>query len=158
MASRRPVCFCPRASCRWPRQAGRRARRRTCPRYDVTARDLQRRHDQWFKGKSLDTTLPFGPWIVDREEIGDPTTLELTMSINGQERQRARVAQMIFTIPFIISNLSAGLTLEPGDVIATGTPSGVGFAMDPPQYLQGGDEMVARIDRIGELCNRVVEV
>jgi 2-keto-4-pentenoate hydratase/2-oxohepta-3-ene-1,7-dioic acid hydratase in catechol pathway len=125
---------------------------------DVTARDLQRRHDQWFKGKSLDTTLPFGPWIVDRGEIGDPTTLELTMSINGQERQRARVAQMIFNIPFIVSNLSAGLTLEPGDVIATGTPSGVGFAMDPPRYLKGGDEMVARIDRIGELRNRVVEV
>jgi 2-keto-4-pentenoate hydratase/2-oxohepta-3-ene-1,7-dioic acid hydratase in catechol pathway len=125
---------------------------------DVTARDLQRRHDQWFKGKSLDTTLPFGPWIVDRDEIGDPTTLELTMTINGQERQRARVAQMIFDIPFIVSNLSAGLTLEPGDIIATGTPSGVGFAMDPPQYLRGGDVMVARIDRIGELSNRVVEV
>ena len=125
---------------------------------DVTARDLQRRHDQWFKGKSLDTTLPFGPWIVDRDEIGDPTTLELTMTINGEERQRARVSQMIFEIPFIVSNLSAGLTLEPGDVIATGTPSGVGFAMNPPQYLKGGDEMVARVDRIGELRNRVVQV
>ena len=125
---------------------------------DVTARDLQRRHDQWFKGKSLDTYLPLGPWIVDSEEIGDPTSLELTMSINGQERQRARVAQMIFDIPFIIESLSAGMTLEPGDVIATGTPSGVGFAMDPPQYLHGGDEMIARIDRIGELRNRVVEV
>jgi 2-keto-4-pentenoate hydratase/2-oxohepta-3-ene-1,7-dioic acid hydratase in catechol pathway len=125
---------------------------------DVTARDLQRRHEQWFKGKSLDSTLPLGPCIVEREEIGDPTTLELSMSINGQQRQRARVAQMIFNIPFIVSNLSAGLTLEPGDVIATGTPSGVGFAMDPPHYLKGGDEMVARIDRIGELRNRVVEV
>ena len=125
---------------------------------DVTARDLQRRHDQWFKGKSLDTTLPLGPWIVDREEIGDPSTLELTMSINGELRQRAHVSQMIFDLPFLISNLSAGLTLEPGDVIATGTPAGVGFAMDPPQYLKGGDEMVARIDRIGELRNRVVEV
>jgi 2-keto-4-pentenoate hydratase/2-oxohepta-3-ene-1,7-dioic acid hydratase in catechol pathway len=125
---------------------------------DVTARDLQRRHDQWFKGKSLDTTLPLGPWIVDREEIGDPKTLELTMTINGEQRQRAQVSQMIFDIPFIVSNLSAGLTLEPGDVIATGTPSGVGFAMNPPHYLQGGDEMVARIDRIGELRNRVVQV
>ena len=125
---------------------------------DVTARDLQKRHDQWFKGKSLDTTLPLGPWIVDREEIGDPGSLELTMFINGQERQRARVSQMIFDIPLMISNLSAGLTLEPGDVIATGTPSGVGFAMNPPQYLKGGDEMVARIDRIGELRNRIVEV
>jgi 2-keto-4-pentenoate hydratase/2-oxohepta-3-ene-1,7-dioic acid hydratase in catechol pathway len=125
---------------------------------DVTARDLQRRHDQWFKGKSLDTTLPFGPWIVDAQEIGDPATLELTMSVNGEERQRARVAQMIFDIPTLIAQLSAGLTLEPGDVIATGTPSGVGFAMQPPQYLKGGDVMVARIDRIGELRNRVVTV
>ena len=66
---------------------------------DVTARDLQKRHDQWFKGKSLDTTLPLGPWIVDREEIGDPGTLELTMHVNGEERQRARVSQMIFSIP-----------------------------------------------------------
>jgi 2-keto-4-pentenoate hydratase/2-oxohepta-3-ene-1,7-dioic acid hydratase in catechol pathway len=125
---------------------------------DVTARDLQKRHDQWFKGKSLDTTLPFGPWIIDREEIGDPATLELSMAINGEDRQRARVSQMIFDIPTIITSLSAGLTLEPGDVIATGTPSGVGFAMNPPHYLKGGDVMVARIDRIGELRNRVVAV
>jgi 2-keto-4-pentenoate hydratase/2-oxohepta-3-ene-1,7-dioic acid hydratase in catechol pathway len=125
---------------------------------DVTARDLQRRHDQWFKGKSLDTTLPLGPWIVDAQEIGDPATLELTMSVNGEERQRARVAQMIFDIPTLLAQLSAGLTLEPGDVIATGTPSGVGFAMQPPQYLKDGDLMVARIDRIGELRNRVVTV
>jgi 2-keto-4-pentenoate hydratase/2-oxohepta-3-ene-1,7-dioic acid hydratase in catechol pathway len=125
---------------------------------DVTARDLQRRHEQWFKGKSLDTTLPLGPWIVDREELGDPTSLELSLTVNGQERQRARVEQMIFDIPYIIESLSAGLTLEPGDVIATGTPAGVGFAMTPPQYLRGGDQMVARIDRIGELRNRVVEV
>jgi len=125
---------------------------------DVTARDLQRRHDQWFKGKSLDTTLPLGPWIVDREEIGDPSTLELSLTVNGQERQRAHVSQMIFDIPTLIASLSAGLTLEPGDVIATGTPSGVGFAMQPPQYLKGGDVMVARIDRIGELRNRIVTV
>jgi 2-keto-4-pentenoate hydratase/2-oxohepta-3-ene-1,7-dioic acid hydratase in catechol pathway len=122
---------------------------------DVTARDLQRRHDQWFKGKSLDTTLPLGPWIVDVPEIGDPASLELSLAVNGQERQRARVAQMIFDIPTIIASLSAGLTLVPGDVIATGTPSGVGYAMNPPQYLADGDEMMARIDRIGELRNRV---
>jgi 2-keto-4-pentenoate hydratase/2-oxohepta-3-ene-1,7-dioic acid hydratase in catechol pathway len=123
---------------------------------DVTARDLQRRHEQWFKGKSLDTTLPLGPWIVDRHEIGDPTSLELSLTVNGQERQRARVALMIFDIPHIIASLSAGLTLDPGDIIATGTPAGVGFAMTPPQYLRDGDEIVARIDRIGELRNRVV--
>jgi 2-keto-4-pentenoate hydratase/2-oxohepta-3-ene-1,7-dioic acid hydratase in catechol pathway len=125
---------------------------------DVTARDLQRRHEQWFKGKSLDTTLPLGPCIVTRDEIGDPRTLELSMSVNGQERQRARVEQMIFNIPTIIAQLSAGLTLEPGDIIATGTPSGVGFAMNPPHFLHDGDEMLARIDRIGELRNRIVEV
>jgi len=125
---------------------------------DVTARDLQRRHEQWFKGKSLDTTLPFGPCIVTSDEIGDPKLLELSLSVNGQERQRARVEQMIFDIPSIIASLSAGLTLLPGDIIATGTPSGVGFAMTPPQFLHDGDEMLARIDHIGELRNRVVEV
>ena len=125
---------------------------------DVTARDLQRRHDQWFKGKSLDTTLPLGPCIVSSDEIGDPKMLELSLTVNGQERQRARVEQMIFDIPTIVATLSAGLTLLPGDIIATGTPSGVGFAMTPPQYLHDGDEMLARIDRIGELRNRVVEV
>lgn len=125
---------------------------------DVTARDLQRRHDQWFKGKSLDTTLPLGPVIVTRDAIGDPQTLELSLSVNGQERQRSRVAQMIFDIPAIIASLSAGLTLVPGDIIATGTPSGVGFAMTPPQFLHDGDEMLAVIDRIGELRNRIAEV
>ena len=118
---------------------------------DVTARDLQRRHEQWFKGKSLDTSLPLGPWIVDAEEVGDPTTLELSLTVNGQERQRAKASMMIFDIPTIIASLSAGMTLEPGDIIATGTPSGVGYAMDPPRGLKDGDVVVARIDRIGEL-------
>jgi len=122
---------------------------------DVTARDLQRRHDQWFKGKSLDTTLPLGPWLIDAEEIGDPTTLELSLTVNGQERQRASASQMIFDIPAIIASLSAGLTLEAGDIIATGTPSGVGFAMDPPQGLKDGDVVIARIDRIGELVSPI---
>ena len=125
---------------------------------DVTARDVQRRHDQWFKGKSLDTTFPFGPWIIDREAIGDPTTLELLMTVNGEERQRASVAQMIFDIPTIIASLSAGLTLEAGDIIATGTPSGVGYAMKPPRWLRGGDMVIASINRIGELTNRIVEI
>jgi 2-keto-4-pentenoate hydratase/2-oxohepta-3-ene-1,7-dioic acid hydratase in catechol pathway len=123
---------------------------------DFTARDLQRRHDQWFKGKSLDTTLPLGPWIIDPEEIGDVTTLEVSLSVNGEERQRASVAQMIFDIPTVIAALSAGLTLEAGDVIATGTPAGVGFAMQPPRYLAPGDVVVTRIDRIGTLTNRIV--
>jgi len=124
---------------------------------DFTARDLQRRHQQWFKGKSLDTSFPFGPCIVDCEEIGDPSSLELSLTVNGEERQRARVNQMIFDIPTLITLLSAGLTLEAGDVISTGTPAGVGFAMDPPRYLQGGDIVVSTIDRIGSLRNRIVE-
>ncbi len=110
---------------------------------DVTARDLQRRHDQWFKGKSLDTTCPLGPFIVTASEIGDYRTLELSLSVNGEERQRATADMMIFDIPTIIEFLSAGLTLEPGDIIATGTPSGVGYAMDPPVGLKDGD-VVAR--------------
>jgi 2-keto-4-pentenoate hydratase/2-oxohepta-3-ene-1,7-dioic acid hydratase in catechol pathway len=124
---------------------------------DVTARDVQRRHEQWFKGKSLDGTFPFGPWIIDAEEIADPTTLELVMRVNGEERQRAHVSQMIFNIPTIIASLSAGLTLEAGDIIATGTPSGVGYAMKPPQSLRAGDTLTTAISRIGELTNRVVE-
>jgi 2-keto-4-pentenoate hydratase/2-oxohepta-3-ene-1,7-dioic acid hydratase in catechol pathway len=123
---------------------------------DYSARDLQRRHDQWFKGKSLDTTCPIGPWLIDREAIGDVSTLELTLTVNGEERQRDKVSSMIFDIPTIIASLSAGLTLEPGDIISTGTPSGVGFAMKPPQALKAGDLVVARIDRIGELRNRIV--
>lgn len=123
---------------------------------DVTARDLQRAHDQWFKGKSLDTTLPMGTWIIDRDSLGDIGTLELSLAVNGAPRQRALASQMIFDIPTIIASLSAGLTLEAGDIIATGTPAGVGFAMQPPCYLRPGDVMEARIDRIGTLRNRIV--
>ncbi|HEX4096223.1 MAG TPA: fumarylacetoacetate hydrolase family protein, partial [Caulobacteraceae bacterium] len=122
---------------------------------DITARDLQRRHDQWFKGKSLDNSLPLGPWIVDAGEIGDPTTLELSLTVNGEERQRATTSMMIFDIPAIIASLSGGMTLEAGDVIATGTPSGVGYAMTPPQGLKDGDVVVAKIDRIGELTSPI---
>ncbi|MGH8253964.1 MAG: fumarylacetoacetate hydrolase family protein [Steroidobacteraceae bacterium] len=125
---------------------------------DFTARDLQKRHVQWFKGKSLDGSCPLGPCIVDRAEIGEVSTLELSLSVNGEERQRSTVAQMIFDVPTIIASLSAGLTLEPADVILTGTPSGVGFAMDPPRGLKGGDLVVSRIDRIGELRNTIVDV
>jgi 2-keto-4-pentenoate hydratase/2-oxohepta-3-ene-1,7-dioic acid hydratase in catechol pathway len=125
---------------------------------DFTARDLQRRHEQWFKGKSLDTTCPIGPCIVDRDSIADPKTLELRLSVNGEERQRATVAQMIFDLPTIIASLSAGLTLEAGDIIATGTPAGVGFAMTPARALADGDLVAAAIEGIGELRNRIVAV
>jgi 2-keto-4-pentenoate hydratase/2-oxohepta-3-ene-1,7-dioic acid hydratase in catechol pathway len=122
---------------------------------DVTARDLQRRHDQWFKGKGLDRSCPMGPCIVTRDEIGDYTTLELSLTVNGEERQHARASQMIFDIPRLIQALSAGMTLEPGDVISTGTPAGVGFAMNPPRFLQPGDEVVCKISRIGTLATRI---
>jgi 2-keto-4-pentenoate hydratase/2-oxohepta-3-ene-1,7-dioic acid hydratase in catechol pathway len=123
---------------------------------DITARDLQRRHDQWFKGKGLDTSCPTGPWIVHKSLIPDPTVLRLTSLVNGEKRQEATVSQMIFDIPAIIQSLSAGLTLEAGDIIATGTPSGVGYAMDPPQYLKPGDIVECTIDGIGSLRNRIV--
>ncbi|MGH7073245.1 MAG: fumarylacetoacetate hydrolase family protein [Stellaceae bacterium] len=123
---------------------------------DVTARDLQRRHDQWFKGKGLDRSCSMGPMIVTRDEIPDPKGLQLTLTVNGEERQNATVDMMIFDIPTIIESLSAGLTLEPGDVIASGTPSGVGFAMTPQQFLKPGDVTVCKISRIGELTTRFV--
>ncbi len=118
---------------------------------DITGRDLQRRHDQWFKGKGLDRSCPMGPCLVTLDEAGDLSALELTCHVNGEERQRGTVSQMIFDIPEIIAQLSRGLTLEPGDIIATGTPSGVGYAMDPPQLLKAGDEVVSEIKGIGRL-------
>ncbi|MBN9411207.1 MAG: fumarylacetoacetate hydrolase family protein [Burkholderiales bacterium] len=122
---------------------------------DITARDLQRRHDQWFKGKGLDTSCPMGPWIVTADEIADPHALTISLSVNGERRQHATTGDMIFRIEPIIESLSAGLTLEPGDVIATGTPSGVGYAMDPRRYLAHGDVIECRIEGIGTLTNTV---
>lgn len=122
---------------------------------DITARDLQRRHDQWFKGKGLDRSAPMGPWIVHRDAIADVEALELTLAVDGEERQRGRVSDMIFPIPAIIATLSAGLTLEAGDIIATGTPSGVGYAMDPPRYLEAGNVVACAISGIGELVTPI---
>jgi 2-keto-4-pentenoate hydratase/2-oxohepta-3-ene-1,7-dioic acid hydratase in catechol pathway len=122
---------------------------------DVTARDLQREHGQWFKGKSLDDACPLGPWIVTPEEIGDPHTLEIRFRRNGVEKQHSTTAQMIFRIPRLIAELSKGMTLLPGDVIATGTPEGVGFARTPPEFLADGDVMEVEIERIGILRNTV---
>jgi 2-keto-4-pentenoate hydratase/2-oxohepta-3-ene-1,7-dioic acid hydratase in catechol pathway len=122
---------------------------------DITARDLQRRHDQWFKGKALDTSCPMGPWIVTADEIADPHALAIALDVNGEPRQHASTGDMIFRIPQIIESLSAGLTLEPGDVIATGTPSGVGYAMNPRRFLAGGDVIECRIEGIGRLTNTV---
>lgn len=122
---------------------------------DVTARDLQRRHDQWFKGKSLDGSCPMGPWVVHKSALADPHALPIRLWVNGELRQNSNTAQMIFKVPNIIADLSAGLTLEAGDVIATGTPSGVGYAMKPPRALQDGDVVVIEIEGIGRLENVV---
>jgi len=122
---------------------------------DVTARDLQRRHGQWFKGKSLDETCPIGPWIVTAEEIGDPQSLDLSLSVNGTRKQHSNTSKMIFPVARLIAELSRGLTLLPGDVIATGTPEGVGFARTPPEFLRDGDLLEVDIEKIGRLTNVV---
>jgi len=122
---------------------------------DVTARDLQRAHQQWFKGKSLDETCPIGPWIVSADEVGDPGTLDISMRIDGVVKQNSNTSQLIFNVPRIIASLSTGLTLEPGDVIATGTPDGVGFARTPPEFLYDGAKMEVEIARIGTLQNTI---
>ncbi len=122
---------------------------------DVTARDVQKQHQQWFKGKSLDETCPVGPWIVTPDEVGDPQRLDIALRINGETKQSSNTDQMIFSIGQIIASLSRGLTLEPGDVIATGTPDGVGFARTPPEFLKDGDRMEVEIAQIGALENLV---
>ena len=106
---------------------------------DVTARDLQRDHKQWLLGKSLDTHCPMGPYAVTADEITDVTALEIETTVNGERRQRATIKDLIFDIPRLIATLSAGITLLPGDLIATGTPAGVGIGFDPPRFLTSGD-------------------
>lgn len=123
---------------------------------DITARDLQAAHGQWFKGKSLDGTCPVGPWIVTADELPDAQQLELICRVNGVIKQRANTREMIFDIVAILVDLSRGLTLEPGDLISTGTPAGVGMARIPPEYLQPGDVVEVEIERIGVLRNVIV--
>ena len=123
---------------------------------DVSARDVQRRHGQWFKGKGLDTFGPIGPWIVTKDEVGDGNKLTVQTRVNDQTRQSSNTNDMIFDIATIISVLSEGFTLCPGDLIATGTPEGVGFAMDPSGVLKVGDVVECEVENIGVLRNRVV--
>jgi len=125
---------------------------------DITARDLQASHKQWFKGKSLDTFCPMGPVIVPRQDMPLPFDLGIRCSVNGSLRQESTTSHMIFDIPTIIHDLSQGLTLMPGDIILTGTPAGVGFAMKPPRFLQNFDSVLTQIDGIGELLNVVMEL
>jgi 2-keto-4-pentenoate hydratase/2-oxohepta-3-ene-1,7-dioic acid hydratase in catechol pathway len=125
---------------------------------DVTARDLQAQHKQYFKGKSIDGYCPMGPWIVTADEVPDPQQLAIRLRVNGITKQEASTSMMIFSIRQTIVVLSKGMTLEPGDIIATGTPSGVGFARNPPEFLQAGDVMETEIEGIGMLRNTVVSV
>ena len=122
---------------------------------DVTARDLQQRHQQWYKGKGLDGFCPLGPYIVTADEVPDPHALEISCTVNGVEKQHANTRQLIFKIPRLIAEWSAGMTLYPGDILLTGTPSGVGVGRKPPEFLKPGDEVEVRIEGIGVLRNRV---
>lgn len=122
---------------------------------DVTARDLQVSHGQWFKGKSLDSSCPMGPWIVTRDEFGDPSGHRISLRVNGEIRQNSNTSDMLFDCAAIVASLSEGLTLEPGDIIATGTPSGVALGMSPQVWLKPGDRLEAEVEGIGILHNTV---
>src|SRR6266550_2342891 len=120
---------------------------------DVTARDRQRNHKQWFLGKGLDTFCPMGPWITTADEL-DAADLAVKCWVNGELRQDANTSDLIFDIPTLVATISAGLTLQPGDLIATGTPAGVGIGFNPPRFLKAGDEVSISIAGIGTLINR----
>ncbi len=126
---------------------------------DITARDIQHLPGvQWFLGKSMDGSCPLGPWIVTADELADPQRLRLSLSVNGVVKQDDTTANMIFDVATIIETLSRVLTLEPGDIILTGTPAGVGYGHVPQEFLQPGDLVESRIEGIGALRNRVVAV
>lgn len=121
---------------------------------DVTARDLQGKHKQWFLAKSLDTFCPMGPWLVTADEL-DPANLGVKCWVNDELRQNANTRDLIFDIPTLIATISAGITLQPGDVIATGTPAGVGIGFTPPKFLKRGDRVTIEIEGLGRLSNSV---
>ena len=125
---------------------------------DISARDLQSQHQQFFKGKSLDGSCPLGPWIVTADEIPDPVALTVRLRVNGEQRQEGSVSDLIFDVPTLIEYLSLGATLEAGTIICTGTPSGVGLGYTPPNYLKAGDVVEAEIDTIGALRTHIVAV
>ena len=122
---------------------------------DVSARDLQKNHFQFFKGKSLDGFCPIGPLVVTADEFGDPQSKRVTLRVNGVVKQDGHTRDMIFPLDVLIASLSHGLTLESGDIIACGTPDGVGFARTPPEFLQDGDVMETEIEGIGTMRNRI---
>ena len=120
---------------------------------DISARNLQTRHKQWYLGKSLDGFTPMGPCLVTADEIGDEQNLDISCNVNGELRQSSNTKYMIQTVCGAISELSQGMTLQAGTIIATGTPAGVGMGMQPPSFLKTGDEIVCRIEKIGALRN-----
>ncbi len=122
---------------------------------DVSARDLQFRDQQWMRGKSLDGFAPMGPAIVSPDEVGDPGSLGVRTEVNGELRQASNTSQLIFGVAELIEFCAEAMTLEPGDVIATGTPDGVGVFMDPPTFLKAGDTVTVSVERVGELTNPV---
>jgi 2-keto-4-pentenoate hydratase/2-oxohepta-3-ene-1,7-dioic acid hydratase in catechol pathway len=122
---------------------------------DVSARDFQMATTQWMMGKTFDTFAPMGPAIVSADEIADPHNLDISLTVNGETLQHSNTKHLIFRIPDLIEYLSSVFTLESGDVISTGTPSGVGFARKPPRFLQPGDDVIVRVEGLGELRNPV---
>lgn len=122
---------------------------------DVTSRELQRKHNQWVIGKGINTFCPMGPYIATANEVGDVTALVLETRINGEPRQKANVSDLIFDIPTLIETMSRTMTLLPGDIIATGTPEGVGIGFNPPKYLTAGDRMSVGITGLGTLNNTI---
>jgi 2-keto-4-pentenoate hydratase/2-oxohepta-3-ene-1,7-dioic acid hydratase in catechol pathway len=123
---------------------------------DVSARDLQMAEPRWIRGKALDTFLPIGPWITTADEIPDPQALDISCTVNGEVRQSSSTSQMVFGVAELIAFISEAITLEPGDIIATGTPPGVGVARQPPTFLAAGDEVAVHIEHIGSLTNTMV--
>lgn len=122
---------------------------------DISARNLQTRHKQWYIGKSLDGFTPMGPCIVTADEIGDAGDLNISCTVNGELRQNSNTRYMIQTVAGAISELSQGITLQSGTIIATGTPAGVGMGMKPPKFLKHGDVVVCEIEKIGKLGNTI---
>lgn len=122
---------------------------------DVSARNVQTRHKQWYFGKSLDGFLPMGPYLVTEDEFNRPPVLHISSKVNGELRQNASTDLLIFGISHVIAELSQGMTLKAGTIIAMGTPAGVGMGMDPPRFLQSGDEVICKIENIGTLTNYV---
>jgi 2-keto-4-pentenoate hydratase/2-oxohepta-3-ene-1,7-dioic acid hydratase in catechol pathway len=124
---------------------------------DVSGRDLQRREPQWTRAKGADTFCPFGPWVTTADEVPEPENLRLRSWVNGEPRQDSRTSDLLFGIDYLVNFISETCTLEPGDLILTGTPSGVGFAMDPPQFLADGDVVRMEIESLGTIEHRIAD-